>query len=82
MSTQFICTIHCTASRELRSGKSTSREPPPRGWVTNCRVGIHSGMPFGACFWKYASPWMPWGQRFIVNGRSRRCGTSTGAICP
>ncbi len=61
MSTQFICTIHSSASRELTSTKSTSREPPSRGWVTNCRVGIHSGIPLGACFWKYASCVIPWG---------------------
>ena len=36
-------------------------------------------MPFGACFWKKDEPVMPSRQRFIVNGRSRRCGTSTGA---
>ncbi len=31
MSMQFICTIQSTASGELTSGKSTSRDPPPRG---------------------------------------------------
>ncbi len=61
MSMQFICTIQRTASRELRSGKSTSRVSPARGCVRNCRVGIQSGMPLGACFWKNTSPWMPWG---------------------
>ena len=80
MSMQFICTIQRSASGELTSGKSTSREPPPRGWVRKVRVGIQDGIPFGACFWKYTSPSAPYGERFIVNGRLRRCGTSTGAI--
>ena len=59
MSMQFICTIQSTASGELTSGKSTSRDPPSRGWVVNVRVGIQEGIPFGACFWKYASPATP-----------------------
>ena len=50
------------------------------GRVSKVRVGIQAGMPFGACFWKYTSPATPYGERFIVNGRLRRCGTSTGAI--
>ena len=52
MSMQCICTIQSSASVELTSGKSTSREPPSRGQVRNWRVGIQSGIPFGACFWK------------------------------
>ena len=32
-----------------------------RGQVRNCRVGIQSGLPFGACLWKYAWPRMPYG---------------------
>ena len=59
MSMQFICTIQSSASGELTSGKSTRRDPPPRGKVRNVRVGIQDGMPFGACFWKYASPPTP-----------------------
>ena len=59
MSMQFICTIQSTASGELTSGKSTSLDPPSRGWVSNVRVGIQEGIPFGACFWKYASPATP-----------------------
>ena len=35
------------------SGKSTIRDSPVRRTVRNGRVGIHDGMPFGACFWKY-----------------------------
>ena len=27
-----------------------------RGHVRNCRVGIHEGLPIGACFAKYGSP--------------------------
>ena len=80
MSMQCICTIQSSASRELTSGKSTRREPPSRGCVSNRRVGIHDGIPFGACFWKKPSPAMPSRYRFIVNGRSRRCGTIAGAI--
>ena len=81
MSMQCICTIQSTASRESTSGKSTSLDSPlpPRGHVLNSRVGIQDGMPFGACFWKNAPPGRPSRQRFIVNGRSRRCGTSTSA---
>ena len=45
----------------IQQRKSTSREPPSRGWVVNRRVGIHSGIPFGACFWKNTSPLMPCG---------------------
>ena len=52
MSMQCICTIQSRASRESTIGKSTSREPPSRGCVVNRRVGIHDGIPFGACFWK------------------------------
>jgi hypothetical protein len=52
MSMQFICTIQRIAAGELIRTKSTSREPPSRGWVVNCLVGIESGIPFGACFWK------------------------------
>ena len=59
-------------------GKSTRRGPPSRGNVRNWRVGIQSGMPFGACFWKNTSPSIPCGYRFIVNGRSFRCGTIAG----
>jgi hypothetical protein len=61
MSTQFICTIQSTASTELSSGKSTSREPPSRGKVLNRRVGIQAGIPLGACFWKNTSPLIPCG---------------------
>ena len=59
MSMQFICTIHSSASGELTSGKSTSRDPPSRGYVRKVRVGIQEGIPFGACFWKYVSPATP-----------------------
>ena len=79
MSMQCICTIQRSASTELTSGKSTSREPPSRGPGLNCLVGIQAGMPFGACFWKNAPPASPSRQRFIVNGRSRRCGRIAGA---
>ena len=79
MSMQCICTIQSSASRELTSGKSTSREPPSRGCVVNVRVGSQSGIPFGACFWKNEPPAIPSRQRFIVKGRSRRWGTSVGA---
>ena len=80
MSMQCICTIQSSASRLLTSGKSTSRDSRssfrwPRGHVRNWRVGIQSGIPFGACFWKNEPPARPSRQRFIVNGRSRRCGT-------
>ena len=61
MSMQFICTIQSTASGELRRGKSTIRDPPSRGCVRKVRVGIHEGIPFGACFWKYTSPVLPYG---------------------
>ena len=40
---------------------------------------IQSGMCLGASFWKKNLPFQPSGYRFIVNGRSFRCGTSTGA---
>ena len=78
MSMQWNCTIQSSASSSLTSGKSTSRVPPSRGAVRNCRVGSQSGMPFGACFWKNEPPATPSRQRFIVNGRSFRCGTITG----
>jgi len=45
---------------------------PLRRTVRNWRVGIHVGMPFGACFWKYDGVPTPMGVRFMVNGRSRR----------
>ena len=80
MSMQCICTIHSSASSSLTSAKSTSLGSPSRGTVRNRRVLIHDGIPFGACFWKNAGPAIPSRQRFIVNGRFRRCGTSTGAI--
>ena len=82
MSMQFICTIHCSASGVPTSGKSTIRDSPVRRTVRNGRVGIHDGMPFGACFWKYDGVPTPMGVRFIVNGRSRRCGRIAGAIAP
>ena len=82
MSMQCICTIHSSTSGEFTSGKSTSRLPPSRGCVRNSRVGIQLGIPFGACFWKKLPPARPSRHRFIVNGRSRRCGTSTGATAP
>jgi hypothetical protein len=72
MSTQFICTIQTSAAVSLMSVKSTSRDSPARGQVLNRRVGIHEGLPFGACLWKYAWPWMPCGYRLSVKGRSRR----------
>ena len=56
MSMQWNCTIQSSASSSLTSGKSTSRSPPSRGCVRNVRVGIQSGMPFGACFWKNEPP--------------------------
>jgi hypothetical protein len=61
MSMQFICTIQSTASGVLTTGKSTIRDSPlrPRGKVRYVRVGIHEGIPFGACFWKYTSPVAP-----------------------
>ena len=80
MSMQFICTIQTRAAVSLTSVKSTSRDSPSRGQVRNRRVGIHSGLPFGACLWKYAWPSIPWGYRFKVKGRSRRCGTITSPI--
>ena len=61
MSMQFICTIQTSAAGSFTSVKSTSREPPSRGQVRNCRVGTHDGLPFGACLWKYAWPRMPYG---------------------
>ena len=63
MSMQFICTIHTTAAGSFTSVKSTSRDSPlpSRGHVRNCRVGTQSGLPFGACLWKYAWPRMPYG---------------------
>ena len=36
-------------------------------------------MCLGASFWKKCLPFQPSGYRFIVNGRSFRWGTSTGA---
>jgi hypothetical protein len=59
MSMQCICTIQRSASGALTSGKSTSREPPSRGCVVKRRVGIHDGIPFGACFWKKPWPAIP-----------------------
>ena len=59
MSMQFICTIQSSASGELTSGKSVIRDSPPRRTVRKVRVGIQLGIPFGACFWKYASPARP-----------------------
>ena len=59
MSMQCICTIQSTASVEFTSGKSTSRDPPSRGQVLNWRVGIQSGIPLGACFWKKGCPVLP-----------------------
>ena len=56
MSMQFICTIQTSAAVSFTSVKSTSRDSPSRGQVRNCRVGIHAGLPFGACLWKYAWP--------------------------
>jgi hypothetical protein len=79
MSMQWYCTIQSSASSSLTSGKSTSRSPPSRGWVRNWRVGSQSGMPFGACFWKNEPPATPSRQRFIVKGRSLRCGTIADA---
>ena len=55
------------------------RALPPRGHVRNWRVGIHDGIPFGACFWKKLPPARPSRHRFMVNGRSRRCGTIASA---
>ena len=41
-----------------------------------CEVRTHDGVCDGASFWKNRLPWMPSGWRSIVNGRSRRCGSS------
>ena len=61
MSMQFICTIQTAAAGSFTSAKSTSREPPSRGYVRNCRVGTQDGLPFGACLAKYGWPRMPYG---------------------
>jgi hypothetical protein len=79
MSMQCICTIQRRASSSFTSGKSTSRELPSRGKVRKRFVGIQSGMPLGASFWKNDPPAAPSRKRFIVNGRFRRWGTSAGA---
>ena len=79
MSMQCICTIHRSASSSFTRGKSTSRDSPSRGKVRKRRVGIQSGIPLGAFFWKKDGAAAPSRKRFIVNGRPRRWGTSTGA---
>ena len=61
MSMQFICTIQTSAAGSFTSVKSTSRDSPSRGQVRKRRVGSQSGLPFGACLWKYACSRMPWG---------------------
>jgi hypothetical protein len=43
-------------------------------------VSIQSGRGSGARFMKKNSPSMPCGYRFMTMARSRRCGSSTGAI--
>ena len=73
--------LHHPEQRLARVDEREVDEPrrPRARQVRNCRVGIQSGMPFGACFWKKQPPGSPSRQRFIVNGRSRRCGTIAGA---
>ena len=78
-SMQCICTIQRSARSSFTSGKLTIREPPSRGYVRNGRVRIQSGIPFGASFWKKPGALIPSRKRFIVNGRSRRCGMTAGA---
>ena len=80
MSMQCICTIQSSDilgvdEREVDEPRAALRAARSG----TARVGIQSGMPFGACFWKNALPAIPSRQRFIVNGRSRRCGTIAGA---
>ena len=43
-------------------------------------VGIQSGRPAGAFFWKKNLPSTPSGYRLIVTGRCAMCGSSTAAI--
>ncbi len=82
MSMQPMFTIQSSASSSLTSAKSIRRRfgGLSRVEASNCRVGIQSGMCLGASFWKKNLPFQPSGYRFIVNGRSFRCGTSTGAM--
>ena len=81
MSTQAMLTIHSSAASSFTSGAAIVFfvRARSRAETRNCRRGIHSGMCEGASFWKKKSPCHPSGYRFIVNGRSLRCGTSTGA---
>ena len=81
MSMQPMFTIHSSASSSLTSGKLTDFFCRGDSRVETCvrKVGIQSGMWDGASFWKKRPASIPSGQRTIVKGRSRRCGTSTGA---
>ena len=80
MSMQCICTIQSSASGELTSGKSTSRDPPSRGQVSELpRRDPRRASPSAPASGRTRRPASPSRQRFIVNGRSRRCGTSAGA---
>ena len=63
MSMQPMFTIQSSASSSLTSGKSIhffARELS-RVETSAWKVGIHSGMCFGASFWKNALPYAPSG---------------------
>ena len=81
MSMQPMFAIQNSAASSFTSGASIHFFCRPSRVDTSTRKrGIQSGMCDGASFWKNALPNAPSGYRRIVNGRSRRCGTSTGAI--
>ena len=63
MSMQPMFTIQSRASSSFTSGKSITRRFGGRSRVdaSNARVGIQSGMCFGASFWKKNFPFQPSG---------------------
>ena len=63
MSMQPMFAIQSRASSSLTSGKSIRRRfgGLSRVEASNCRVGIQSGMCFGASFWKKNLPFQPSG---------------------
>ena len=63
MSIQPMLAIQVRASSSLTTGASIQRFFGGRSRVETCtwKRGIHSGIPFGASFWKNALPYAPSG---------------------
>ena len=73
-----------SAASESITGKVSSPSSPDaerEPVVGTVAVRTHDGVPAGTFFSKNDCSLVPLGQRIRVTARSRRCGSSTGAIC-